>query len=329
MLYSFQFSYCESSATTLNQQRKSSAMSFQEFFTTNSWWGKILGGFFGYLIAGPIGAFFGILIGNFFDRGLASHFSNPHWLYHTEKHKEVQKLFFESTFSIMGHIAKADGRVSEQEIKMAKLLMNEMRLNVEQKELAKKFFNEGKQSHFKLDSVLTRLKKACKDNRDLLKLFVDIQYRAAQVDGLTSKKIKALDVIFSHLGFIPLHKQYRFYEDFGYTTYKEKKQNHSQHQHQYQQQDQHQQRQQQSSSSYQKRHYQSANHTLAHAYALLEINPEANKQEVKRAYRRMMSRNHPDKLIAQGLPQEMIKIANDKTQKILKAYELICESKGW
>ncbi len=50
---------------------------------------------------------------------------------------------------------------------------------------------------------------------------------------------------------------------------------------------------------------------------------------MKRAYRRLISRNHPDKLIAQGLPEEMIKIANDKTQKITKAYEQICTSKGW
>ncbi len=55
----------------------------------------------------------------------------------------------------------------------------------------------------------------------------------------------------------------------------------------------------------------------------------ASKQEVKKAYRRLLSRNHPDKLIAQGLPEAMIKVANEKTQKIMKAYELICRSKGW
>lgn len=294
-------------------------MNFREFFTTNTWWGKLLGGFFGYLIGGSAGAFFGVLIGNFFDRGFASHFSNPHLLYHTEKRKAVQKIFFESTFSVLGHIAKADGRVSEQEIKMAKLLMNELRLNSEQKALAKRFFNEGKRANFNLDTLLTQLQNACRDNRELLKLFVDIQYRASQVDGLTTKKIKVLDTIFNRLGFAPLHKQYRFYEDFGTNGFEQEEP----------QQQQQQKQKQQHSSSYQKRHYQSPNNTLAQAYALLEISPEMNKQEVKRAYRRLMSRNHPDKLIAQGLPQEMIKIANDKTQKILKAYELICQSKGW
>ena len=138
-------------------------------------------------------------------------------------------------------------------------------------------------------------------------LFLDEQLHA---DGLTTPKIKAIDAIFSRLGFSPLNKQYRFYEDFGFTS--------SEHQDR-----------QQSSSSDQKRSHHTLNNTLAHAYALIEVTPTANKQEVKRAYRRLISRNHPDKLIAQGLPQEMIKVANDKTQKILKAYELICQSKGW
>lgn len=90
----------------------------------------------------------------------------------------------------MGHLAKADGRVSEQELNMARLFMDEMRLSSEQKTLAKHFFNEGKQPQFNLDSALENLKKICEDNRDLLRLFIDIQYRAAQADGLDTKKSK-------------------------------------------------------------------------------------------------------------------------------------------
>lgn len=288
-------------------------MNFREFFITNTWWGKILGAFFGYLIGGAAGALFGILVGNLFDRGLSSHFANPHWFYFAEKRKMVQKIFFEATFGVMGHIAKADGRVSEQEIKIAKILMNEMRLSTEQKAKAKRLYNEGKQSDFKLDLILNQLVVACRDNRELLKLFVEIQYRAAQVDGLSDKKIQALDTIFSRLGFAPLHKQNRFYEDFDY------------HESQYKQQSG--QHKQQSSSN--QRYTNRPQTELAMAFAILEMPPEANKQEVKRAYRRLLSKNHPDKLISQGLPQEMIKMANDKTQKIVKAYETICRNKGW
>ncbi|MCE0722640.1 co-chaperone DjlA [Legionella resiliens] len=301
-------------------------MSFREFFIVSTWWGKIIGAFFGYLIDGPIGAIFGLLVGNFFDRGLYSYFSNPHWIYYTEKRKAIQKVFFEATFSIMGHLAKADGRVSEQELNMARLFMDEMRLSSEQKTLAKHFFNEGKQPQFNLDSALENLKKICEENRDLLRLFIDIQYRAAQTDGLDSKKIKVLDKIFSKLGFAPLHKQYRFYEDFGDASYSSEPQNDAKQQSEQSRQSD---SSSQSYSSYSRYTYQPTKTNLDYAYALLEVPSDASKQEVKKAYRRLLSRNHPDKLISQGLPQEMIKMANEKTQKIVKAYELICTSKGW
>jgi len=62
---------------------------------------------------------------------------------------------------------------------------------------------------------------------------------------------------------------------------------------------------------------------------LLGIERTAEKDEVKRAYRKLMSQNHPDKLVAKGLPPEMIKLATEKTQSIKAAYDLIKEAKGW
>lgn len=280
-------------------------MNFRQLFTSSNWWGKILGGFFGYLMAGPAGALFGILIGNLFDRGLAAHFSSPHWFYHEEKRQHVQKIFFEATFTIMGHVAKSDGRVSENEIQVARQMMSEMHLGREQKALAKQYFNEGKEASFDVSTIINRLLNTCRDNPELLKLFMDIQYRYAQVDGLSENKLQILNRIFRQMGFAPLHEQYRFHEDFGF--------NHSNRSNQ----------KQSNNESF------NTSTTLSQAYALLDINQTASKQEVKRAYRRCISRNHPDKLIAQGLPEEMIKIANTKTQRITKAYEQICTSKGW
>lgn len=287
-------------------------MNFRQFFSTNNWWGKILGGFFGFLIGGSTGALFGIIIGNFFDRGLNEHFTNPNWRYHNEKRQAVQQIFFEATFTVMGHIAKADGRVSEREIQMARQMMQEMRLSSAQKTLAKQYYTHGKEPNYDLSRILNLLLDTCRDNRDLLKLFMDIQYRAAQVDGLTTAKIQALNVVFRRLGFVPLNEQYRFYEDFGSGSYSSSQQS-----------------SQQRSSSGNRYQAYGGDTTLANAFAVLEVPSTATKQEVKRAYRRLISRNHPDKLIAQGLPEEMIKMANDKTQKITKAYDQICTSKGW
>ena len=295
-------------------------MTPRRFFSTHHWWGKLLGGFFGFLLGHSLGAFFGILIGNLFDRGLSQHFSRAHWHYHQEKRKHVQKIFFTSTFAVMGHIAKSDGRISSQEIAMAKRMMDEMGLTSKQKETAKYYFNQGKQATFNLDKVLNELFTNCHDNPDLIRLFVDIQYQAASIEPLTQGKIQALNTVLTHLGFAPLYGQNRFYEDFMDQRARYSRNNSSNNQ------------RGQSHQEQQRQHYyqQSASSSLlSQAYVLLDISPTSTKQEVKRAYRRLISRNHPDKLIAQGLPEAMIKVANNKTQQITKAYQQICTSKGW
>ncbi|MBF2761056.1 MAG: DnaJ domain-containing protein [Ectothiorhodospiraceae bacterium AqS1] len=61
--------------------------------------------------------------------------------------------------------------------------------------------------------------------------------------------------------------------------------------------------------------------STAEAYALLELKKGCSPEELKRAYRRMMNRYHPDKLASKGLPEEMMRIATEKTRKIKAAYE--------
>ncbi len=91
-------------------------MNFQDYFNRPLWWGKLIGGFFGYLIAGPVGAFFGLLAGSVFDRGLLEHVTNPYWAYHTQKSRTIKKRFIETTFLMLGFLAKSDGVVSKKEI---------------------------------------------------------------------------------------------------------------------------------------------------------------------------------------------------------------------
>jgi len=272
-----------------------------QFFNFHHWWGKIIGLFLGYIMSGPVGALFGLLVGNLFDRALGDFFARPHWLYHAEKRKAAQAIFFKATFIVMGHIAKVDGHVSKQEIKMATTLMDEMRLNQSQKKLAKQYFNDGKSKHFDIWRVLSILKDTIGNNTALLKLFVDIQYRAAQVDGLSTRKITVLNHIIKFLGFVPLQEQYRFYEDFT----------------------------RRSANQHQSPPHSHPHSTLDHAFAILGVTKNTSQKDLKYAYRRLISKNHPDKLIAQGLPEAMVKIAKEKTQQIIKAYDEICEAKGW
>ena len=68
---------------------------------------------------------------------------------------------------------------------------------------------------------------------------------------------------------------------------------------------------------------------LDDAYAILGVDAQAGEAEIKRAYRRLLSQHHPDKLVAKGLPEEMMKMATQKTHEIRQAYEAVREARGF
>jgi DnaJ like chaperone protein len=67
---------------------------------------------------------------------------------------------------------------------------------------------------------------------------------------------------------------------------------------------------------------------LASAYRVLEVSAEASSEEIEKAYRRQLSRHHPDKLKANGLPETMLEHAKQRTQQIIEAWETIKERRG-
>ena len=90
-----------------------------------SWWGTLAGGAFGFMLAGPLGAVLGAAIGRKFDRGLETNLESQ-----AGSHGDitVQAAFFTATFSVR-HISKADGKVTDDEIRLARRVMAEMNLS--------------------------------------------------------------------------------------------------------------------------------------------------------------------------------------------------------
>ncbi|MCF7981909.1 MAG: hypothetical protein K9K86_07985, partial [Pseudomonadales bacterium] len=102
--------------------------------------GKILGTLFGFSWFGFLGALIGLYVGHLFDKGLAQNFSGAGF----SSQAEIQKAFFRMTFLMMGRMAKADGRVSQTEIKWAEYVMGRMNLSSEMRRQAIELFNLGK-----------------------------------------------------------------------------------------------------------------------------------------------------------------------------------------
>lgn len=137
------------------------------------WLGKAIGAALGLVAAGPVGSLIGVLIGHQFDQGMQANSAAG------QGPAETQGAFFQATFEIMGHLAKVDGRVTEGEIRVARGIMQGMRLTPEQVKLAIERFSVGKNPSYPLPSKLAALKRHLGHNRDLMRAFVEIQVRAA------------------------------------------------------------------------------------------------------------------------------------------------------
>ncbi|MGZ8241682.1 MAG: co-chaperone DjlA [Methylobacter sp.] len=267
-----------------------------------SWVGKLLGGAFGFLFGGPLGAILGASIGHQFDLGMIGVEIDE--TFNPGVQQRVQMAFFTATFSVMGHIAKADGRVSPEEISLANRVMDEMRISGAMRTAAINLFQQGKQAGFRLDDVLAQFGKECQGRTDLIRMFLEIQLQAAYADGALENSEENL--------LLHICRQLRV-SRFDYERLKIQ----IQAQHRFYGWEQH------------SRHYQKPRQktSLQDAYGVLGLTPSASDSEVKKNYRRLMSQNHPDKLIAKGLPEEMMNLAKEKTQKISKAYEAIMKSR--
>ena len=248
-----------------------------------AWWGTFIGGTLGYVFGGPLGAIIGAALGGNFDRGIKMGDQ-----FDAGNQERVQAAFFTTTFTVMGHVAKADGHVSPQEIASARNIMSQMQLSAEQRKAAIKFFEQGKKADFPLRDVLHQFKKECHGRRNLIQMFIEIQIATALADGKVDASEKnILFTIGEILGFSRSDIEHLFnMENAAGASASDRL-------------------------------------TLEQAYEILGVNNDSSEAEVKKAYRRLMSQHHPDKLVAKGLPDEMIQLATEKTQEIRKAYDLI------
>lgn len=271
-----------------------------------AWWGKIVGGAFGFMLGGPLGAVLGAAMGHQVDSGLGSmERDEDAGTFGVGDQERVQSAFFTASFSIMGHVAKADGKVTPDEIRAAEQVMAQMQLDEAQRKAAIALFQEGKQPGFPLKDVVKQFRAECHRRRNLIQMFIEIQLFAAYADGemdLAERKVLA-DICrwlgFSQIEFARLEAMARAQSAAGGGAQDEHGRSHS-----------------------------ASGMSLDQAYEILGVEPAATAKEIKRAYRRLTSQHHPDKLVSKGLPEEMMKMAAKKTHEIRKAYELIKERKG-
>jgi DnaJ like chaperone protein len=269
-----------------------------------SWNGKIIGAAIGFATMGPVGAALGALVGHQFDTaGSMPPQPGP------EAAARVQELLFPAMFRVMGHVAKADGRISEREIAAARTTMGALRLGPGQVQAAIGYYGEGKEPGFNLEGALAELQPLLRTYPQVAQFFLEIQLqsalagndlapaprarlmRAANLLGLDDGDFQRLELMM----------RWRMGGARGAGG-------------------------QGGPGPAPNAAYQAER--VRQAYALLEAGPSDTNEALTKAYRRQMSRNHPDKLQGKGLPEAMLERAKERTQQIQAAWELLRAERG-
>ncbi len=146
------------------------------------WWGKILGGLLGLFKGGISGLLIGALLGHMVDRFIAGFVGVS----------KTQHAFFDALFACLGHLSKADGRVTPHEIQMVESLMAQMQITGEHRQRAIRLFNQGKQAGFDLDAALHPFVQASVVRMDLRQMFTEILVEAAFSSGTVSPEEAAI-----------------------------------------------------------------------------------------------------------------------------------------
>lgn len=259
-------------------------------------YGKIIGGLIGLLVGGPIGLIIGLLIGHSFDKGLVKtlQFGSP------ENIERIKTSFFETTFLLSGYLAKADGSVSKEEIAHTEQVFTQMGLNAQQRERAIELFRQGSSGEFQVEAAVTAFLQTCGPQRQLqqtlLLFLISLALADQKIEPAEHAALEKIATLMG-LGVAQLEQllrmaqaQEHFHGQGGFAA--------------------------------------QPGTSIEDAYTALGVDSQVNDKELKRAYRKLMSENHPDKLIAKGVPEHMIKLATERSQEIQAAYEMVRKHRG-
>jgi DnaJ like chaperone protein len=259
---------------------------FNSFFWSRMF--KLIGIAAGYYFFGWWGVLLGFFLGSIIDRTRAfgQGALNP------MQNAIRQAVFLQTVFISMGKLAKADGRVSEEEIAHVEQFMQKLGMTAEHRQQAIELFKQGADPAFDIEATYQKFMAMCGHTRNLKEMLLIYLIVMALADGhFHPAEEELLNDIAGRLG-------------YGREAFKRLM-----------------------DMVLNQTHFAGGQITteaaLDDAYKALGVSKENSDAEIKRAYRKLMSQYHPDKLIGQGMPEDMIKMATEQAKDIQLAYDLI------
>lgn len=217
-----------------------------------------------------------------------------------QAHQNRQDIFIETLFTLMGKLAKADSHVSKSEIAHVDSFMTQMKMTSEHRKVAIGYFQKGVKGEFELSVLIDNFQKATRSSLQMKHLMLVYLIGVALSDGqLDPAENTLLEQIAEQLGYsqsayAQLMTMIQSQNRFGPSGNRSR-----------------------GAPS------RSPTQNLEDAYQALGVNEHDSPKVIKRAYRKLISQYHPDKLMGQGVPEDMINKATERSKEIHTAYDLI------
>lgn len=263
--------------------------------------GKIVGGFLGLMSGGWLGALLGLYIGHWFDRSLTS--ATLRGGIFGANNAQDQEEILTHCFELLGCVCKADGQVTRAEIDTAEALLRRLRVQAEQRQTMIRAFNRGKAPEFDVDTSTKTLRALCRGRVLWLRLALEIVLTGALADGrLDDAEHQVLRQIASGLGFraAEFDALLRLMTGSAGSW----------------------------SGSRGPGPSVSPQQKLDEAYAALGVSSADSDADIRKAYRRLMSQHHPDKLAAKDMPEALRAQAEERVRQIREAWDMVREARG-
>ena len=278
--------------------------------------GKIIGGILGSMLGGPFGAVLGVAIGHTFDHDKNKQEDREYQYRQTAGQQgqgfglgQAQMTFFVATFSMLGKMANADGRMSSTERDTVIRFMNDdLRLSRADQDFALRIYDTAAVSSESFNKFAEQFYQSFSRDPQMIEMMMDILVRVAMADGVLSDQenqfiAKAAMSLRYPAGNVEFLKT-----KYGYQ-------------------------QKQSGSGYGSGYSsgsasRSAAGSLAAAYSVLGCSSSDSDEDIKAKYKKLIKEYHPDVIASKGLPEEFMKFATEKFDQIQKAYEAVKKARG-
>ncbi len=228
---------------------------------------------------------------------------------------QIRQCFFKTVFSLLGHMAKCDGNINAKEIRRTRVFMEKMELTPECKVEAQELFNVGASPGFDAHETLEEFQHTAAKSPSIVQILLVYLISMATTDGpLRKPEMDFVQQVAAELGYNSIlfdHLLKMIAAQDSFTQWQAPEEDAAET------------RAEQQRTRHEAEPRSAADQYLAAAFKALNITAGASDEEIKKAYRKLVGQFHPDKLVDQGLPPELLRAATDRFRTIRTAYEYI------